>query len=271
MRKKKKYIPFCVGEYGPGEYVCNGNPKAKTEYHNKPCVWRDRCAAFQEYLDVSGDSYDKHVELVGNDGDYQGRPIRGRQEFIDWCDVLVEKYNIIQGMKSPKEEKKTEKRTPMKKARRAAIRRARAKARARKAALDSLFEHFKIHFIENLEEYRFTPPRGVVRPGRFYVVDRRSTSKYISVYCKLPGVLGVPVALIKFKPRTMTFDIELSIGALDFDGIGMETMKKIHPRPVEDGRFKSACIGMDKEGVALVAQTIAKMVKRGKIALPPPG
>lgn len=269
----KKCVPYCVGEYDPEEPTCNGKPKAKNAYRRKPCTWRNRCAAFQEYMNASGSSYEDHIDLIPDetpgDGDYIGLPKRGRPAFIAWCDVLAGKYNIVNGVVVQKVEKK--KKAPLKRARRASVRRVREKARARKLVLDTLFEHFKIHFIENLETYRFTPPRGVVRPGRFYVVDRRRTSKYISVYCKVPGVLGTPVALIRFKPRTMTFDIELPIGTLDFDGIGAEIMKKIHPRPIEDGRFKSVCIGMDKEGVALVAQTIAKMVKRGKIELPPPG
>jgi len=275
----KKYVPYCVGEYDPDEPTCNGKPKAKTAYHRKPCSWRNRCAAFQEYMRVSGDAYEDHIELISDektpgDGSYTGLPKRGRSAFIAWCDVLAGKYNIVNGVKTQKikiQKIKKKKKAPLKRARRASVRRAREKARARNAVLNVLFEHFKIHFIENLVEYRFTPPRGVVRPGRFYVVDRRRTSKYVSVYCKVPGVLGVPVALIRFKPRTMTFDIELPIGTLDFDGVGREIMKRIHPRPIEDGRFKSVCIGMDKEGVALVAQTIAKMVKRGKIELPLPG
>lgn len=270
----KKYVPFCVGEYDPNEPTCNGKPKAKTAFQRKACAWRNRCAAFQIFLKGSDSSYEDHIELIPDektpgDGSYIGLPKRGRAAFIAWCDVLAGKYNIVNGVAV--EEIKKKKKAPLKKARRASVRRAREKARARNSVLNTLLEHFKIHFIENLETYRFTPPRGVVRPGRFYVVDRRKTSKYVSVYCKMPGVLGVPVALIRFKPRTMTFDIELSVGLEDFIGVGAEIMKKIHPRPIKDGRFKSMCIGMDKEGVALVAQIIAKMVKRGKIELPPPG
>ena len=272
----RKYVPFCVSEYQSGDVTCDGNPKAKTDYAKKPCSWRNRCSAFREHLKNSKDEFEKYIELVPDDkvmdgeGSYHGRPRRGRAAFVVWCNALVEKYGVENGVITKKVVAK-KKKAPMKKARKASTRRVREKARARKKQLDKLFEHFKVHFIESLEVYRFTPPRGVVRPGRLYVIDRRKTSKYVSVYCKAPGVLGIPVALIRFKPRTMTFDIELPVGIEDFVGIGTDTMKKIHPRPIEDGRFKTTCIGMDKERAAIVAQTIAKMIKRGKIELPPPG
>jgi hypothetical protein len=270
---KKMCVPFCVGEYEKGDVNCDGSPSG-TDLQMRCCSWRDRCVAFRKHIRETGETYEQHIELVLDEkspggGEYSGYPLRGRKAFMDWCDSLVKKYNIEEG--TEKQTISPHKRIPLKRARRVAIRRFRAKARARKNVLDSIFEHFKTHFIENLEIYKFTPPRGVVKPGRFYVIDRRKTSKYISIYFKQPGVLGIPIVLLRLKPRTMTYDIELPASVSDFTSICKDTLKIIRPRPVDNGRFKSICVGMGMEGAAIVAQTIAKLIKRGKIKLPPSG
>ncbi len=265
-----KYVPVCVGEFEPGDFTCEGNPKSKEDYARKPCVWNKRCMSFKKYLLENNDEFDKYVTIIESNkrnlnGDkiYRGLPKKGYDNFVNWCDELIKKYSFDVEIN----DKVSKRKRPLKKARKASIKRARQKAKARKNYLDKLFEHFKIHFIENLEKYRFTPPRGVIRPGRFYVIDRRKVSKYLSIYFKKPGVLGIPIALIKLKPRTLTFDIELPFGVEDYSGVGVEIMKKIHPRKIDDGRFKSICVGMDKERVAILAQTIARMIKKGKIEL----
>jgi hypothetical protein len=267
----KKYVPFCVGEYKNGDVSCDGDEDGD-EFAKKPCSWRNRCGAFREYVKRTDNGYQRHITLVPDSElhhAFRAMPIGGRKIFIDFCDSLAIKYNVAEGKII--HQTSVKKNVPLKKARRAAVKRSRAKAHARKITLDALFEHFKLHFIENLVEYKFTPPKGIIKPGRLYLIDKKKSSKYVSIYCKEPGTLGQPVVLIRFKPRTMTFDIELPMDVLDYDGVGIDVMKKIHPAHVDDGRFKTICTGMDKECVALVAQLVAKMIKRGKINLPSPG
>jgi hypothetical protein len=83
-------------------------------------------------------------------------------------------------------------------------------------------------------------------------------------------MLGVPIALVRYKPRTMSLDVELPFKVEDYDCFGIDILKKIHPIMIKSGRLHSLCSKLDKESLAILAQCIAKMIKKGKIRLPPP-
>lgn len=271
--ESRKYVPYCTGEYDSDCEVCNGILDSKNVKDRAPCSWRDKCSAFRKYLFDTNSDYGAYVKIkVIFDGDgnekYVGEPLDGREAFVDFCKGLVSEYNISKGIAQSSVDLVLKKRKPLKKARKNAIKRAKEKARFRASKLDYMLEHFKTHFIENLESYKFVSPRGIVRPGMLYFVDRRKTSKYISIYHKAPGVIGTPVALIKYKPRTVTFDVELPVAMCDFLIIGKSTLNKIKPRSISNGKFTTICVGLDKEKTAIVAQVIAQLIKKGKIKLP---
>lgn len=268
MSNENKIVPNCIGSYESGSVICNGNPQGNTTYDRRACLWRDKCSAFKEYLHDRKKSFEDFVDLIPMEGEdhHISIPKIGRDKFIIWCERLVIRYRIIKGIRKRLRKKKKY----YKKGRRAAAKKYVENTKKKRIILDAMFEHFKTHLIENLETYRFTPPRGVVRPGRFYIIDKRNISKYVSVYYKTPGKLGIPIVHIHYRPRTVTLDIELLAKVKDFDGIGNEIMRKIHPKSIRRGRYNSICSGMDKEGAALVAQSIARMIKKGKIELPPP-
>jgi hypothetical protein len=268
MVRKSSLLPNCIGHYKPSDLVCNGDPDGQDEFQKRFCLWRDRCSAFKEYLrdhKKPVENYVTFVPVVGQD-DFVVIPKGGKSNFISRCDRYIQLYKIVNGIR--KKHKKRKK--YVKRDRRSAVKKYRENAKLRRSILDALFEHFKTHLIESMENYHFTPPRGVIRPGRFYVIDNRKPSKYLSIYCKTTGMLGVPIALVRYKPRTVSLDIELPFRVEDYDCFGNETMKKIHPIPIKSGKFNSLCAKMDKETSAILAQCIAKMIKKGKIKLPPP-
>jgi hypothetical protein len=231
-------------------------------------LWRDRCSAFKEYLRDHKkviEDYITFVPVTGKD-DYVAFPRGGKANFIKRCDKYIQSYKIVKGIRKKRRKRKKY----IKKDRRSAVKKYRENARVRKNILDALFEHFKTHLIENLENYYFTPPRGVIKPGRMYVIDNRKPSKYVSIYCKTTGMLGVPIALVRYKPRTMSLDVELPFKVEDYDCFGIDVLKKIHPIMIKSGRLHSLCSKLDKESLAILAQCIAKMIKKGKIRLPPP-
>jgi hypothetical protein len=268
MVRESSLVPGCIGRYKPSDLICNGDPDGADDFQKRCCLWRDRCSAFKEYLRDHKkviEDYITFVPVTGKD-DYVAFPRGGKANFIKRCDKYIQSYKIVKGIRKKRRKRKKY----IKKDRRSAVKKYRENARVRKNILDALFEHFKTHLIENLENYYFTPPRGVIKPGRMYVIDNRKPSKYVSIYCKTTGMLGVPIALVRYKPRTMSLDVELPFKVEDYDCFGIDILKKIHPIMIKSGRLHSLCSKLDKESLAILAQCIAKMIKKGKIRLPPP-
>ena len=259
-------IPVCAGEYERCE-VCDGNPKGIEADDIDPCAWRNRCVAFQAFLK---DRKKQPSDYLHEFGEQYANAINGAPRFKRLCDAQIEKYGVVDGKVTKSGKPERLKNKPTRKARAMSVKTSKALAKKRRARLEALYQHFKMHLIENLVGYKFVPPKGIVVPGMLYAIDRKNTSGYIAVYCKEPGVIGVPVAQLILRPKTGTFDVALPIEYVGFSGIGQAIMRKIHPEPIIEGRFLSICRGMDEEGVALVAQTIARLIKAGKIELPKP-
>jgi len=279
----KRDVPFCTGEYEAGDGACDGNPEADTEFQRNHCKYRDNCVAFQAYLAETKLKADDFIEAQPHPTHPEGVlgiPIKGVRHFERLCAKQVKRYGVVEGRitrdptrpKKPKKAPENDGRKalrPSKEAQELARKAITQRAIERREILKRMFDHFKTVMVENLEVYRFTSPGEAVKPGRFYIVDRMRTSNYVSVYCKMTKGRDAPVAVIKFKTRSMTFDIEIPVEHTSYIGVGKVTMDKIKPQPIDDGKFRSVMMNLDKEGVALAAQTIAHLVKRGKIDLPP--
>jgi hypothetical protein len=277
--------PYCTGEYEAGDTNCDGDPEGKTDFQRNACAYRDGCVAFQAHLAETKLKADDFIEAVPDEDDRTGqrvlgRPKRGTKTFLKLLEKQIKRFGVVDGEvtrdpnapKKPKRAPENDGRKnlrPSKEAQELARKAITQRAIERREDLKRLFDWFKTHMVENLEVYRFTAPGEIVKPGRFYIVDRMKTSNYVSVYCKKPYGKDAPVAVIKFKTRSMTFDIEIPVEVTGYIGVGKVTMDKLKPQPIDDGKFRSVMPHLDKEGVALAAQTIAHLVKRGKIDLPP--
>jgi hypothetical protein len=258
-------IPVCAGEYESCD-VCDGDDNGVGREETMPCAWRDRCVAFQAFIK----DRNRVVEDYLTDfGEQYASAIAGDSRFVALCDAQIKKYGVIDGAinKAPGKPKHLRKKVS-RKARTASAKAAKATAKKRRRELESLFQHFKMHLIENLDGRKFVPPKGIIVPGMLYSIDRSDTSGYIAIYCKKSGVKGVPVAQLMLRPKTVSYDIELPVEYTGYLGVGKATMRKIKPEHIENGRFKSVCKNMDKEGVALVAQTIAHLIRIDRIKLP---
>jgi len=257
-------IPPCAGEYSKVDSACNGEVNGKTDDDCSPCGWRDNCVALAAFVQDRDKSPEDYLDTDGEEVVAKN----GTEHFLKMCAAQVRRYGVENGEITKRPVKPKRKRpAPTARARRKSAKAVKKLAVERRIGLAALFQHFKTHLIENLDGLKFTPPKGIVVPGKLYAIDRAETSGYIAIYCKKPGILGVPIAQLNLRPQSVTYDIELPVEYVSFEGIGKRTMGKINPQPISNGRFKCICKGMDAEGVALVAQAIARLIKNGRIVL----
>lgn len=296
MAKEHERAPLCVGDYELGDATCDGDPD---DPGDKPCGWRNRCAALQCFMketDKPITDFVEHkvvtVEHIVQDAETgEDQVATAEAEFAfskgPWkkferlCDKQVERYGIRDGQVTrdpvgdppPKTEKppQPDRRKflrPSKRAQRAAKKALSKRAGARRAALMKLFDHFAKHLADELKDtpYKFVRPDQALGWNMLYVVNRLQKSGYMSVYCYNPTGRSVALALAKFKPRDMTLDIMAPVAPGEF---GKAVREKLAVQPVENGGlFKSVAMGLTREGVALAAETIAGMVRSGRIVLP---
>lgn len=286
MSKKQPKMQFCIGEYEPDDPICNGNSDGSA-YEQAACYWRNYCAAFKIHLKEIGLGVEDFVtiEVVTDSGDEEhlARPKNGYNEFVALLDGVIKDYGITEGVatKKPTEKAhrasakpgdKRKKHAPKRSVQRKAKKALAKLAAEKRAKMKDMFEWFRTHLIESLEGgYTFSTPGQAPLPGKLYIVDRTEKSGYISIYCKSPKGVDVPIALVIYKTRQMKMDIRVPVEAIRYRGINQKTVQKLGPQPINDGLFKSTMRNLDKEGVALAAQTIAQLAKSGIIDLPQAG
>lgn len=287
--------PLCVSEYEIGDKQCDGDPDGETTDDKAPCGWRDRCAALQCYLAESSREMSEFVELkaakdpyiVTNeetgeeitryDDSQYAYAIGPWKKFEEMCDKHVQRYGIKEGKPNtdpvgdpPAKKPQVDKRRflkPSKKAQRAAKKAISKSAKNRRGKLQILFQHFLRHLATELKGtgYRFVTSKQALGRRCLYVVDRLEKSGYMSVYCNNPTGRDAVVATAKFKPRGLVLDLSLTVGVDDVSGAKKKGLGLV---PIDDGLFKSLAPGLGTEGVALAAETIAALVRSGKIILP---
>lgn len=271
-----RIIPHCIGTYEAHEAVCNGD-----ENDPDPCVWRDRCAAVQAHLTEIGQDPEHLVTFkvkkakAGEPEQQYAAGKHGFNRFVILCDEQAKRFGVKDGAptKQPDKPKKSKKDSrkgmkPSKKAQKRAAEALTKRALDRRRQLRVMFDDFKQLLIGAIKDRTFAAPREAVAPGRLYVVDHIDKSGYASIYCKTPVGRDVPIVSVRFKPRNLTMDLEVPVAPDDFNGIGKETMKKLLPRLINDGLFRSLMPGLDREAVALAAEAIGTLVNGGRIKLP---
>jgi hypothetical protein len=155
---------------------------------------------------------------------------------------------------------------PSRKAKAASKRKLRQMAKDKRAEMRVSFAQFVKIIAEGLPGYRWAGARDVIAPGRLFVVDRLKPSRYMSVYCKALTGRDVPLALFRSKPQRMLVEVELPIKPEEYS---KAVQKKLESVPVDDGgRFKSKMKGLDKEGIAIAADALLRVIEQGLIRLP---
>lgn len=294
--RQNERAPLCVGDYEAGDSVCDGNPGDAAD---NPCGWRDRCSGLQCYLNETDRDIDELVhykvvtDKIQHEDEETGETWTTEKEqeyafangpwkkFETLCDKQAERYGIVEGTPTkdpvgdppPKPEKKPQpdKRKflkPSKKAQKAAKKALTKRAQERREQLAVVFQHFVRHLATELNGtgYGFVGSKQALGRGSLYVVNRLEKSGYMSVYCNNPTGRDAALVSAKFKPRDLTLDLMLPI---QVDDVANQGRKNLKLEPLEEGGlFRSVAMGLDKEGVALAAETIAALVASGKICLP---
>jgi len=279
-------IPICISGFERGDATCCGDPEGKTEGERAACIWRDRCAAFTQHLKDSHENLEDYVSqktvLDENGNTTEYLMAHDFDAFIEKIDDLVKVYGVKLGdltkpqtqksQAAPKPTKpKADKRKhnhPSRKAKAASRKRLRQLAKERRAQMRLMFAQFKKIVSEGLPAYKWAGPREAIAPGRLYTVDRLKPSRYMSVYCKALHGRDVPLALFRSKPQSMMAEIEMPTGPELFSNA---VKSKLKPVPVKDGgRFKSRMKGLDKEGIAIAAEALLRLIDQDHIQLPPP-
>jgi len=297
--KDDERAPLCVGDYEVGDSQCDGDSGASRSEDVAPCGWRNRCAALQCYLGETDRDISELVELktskelvlvpdetTGQDIEtYEDQEhaysIGPWKKFEALLEKQVQRYGIRDGRPTkdpvgdppPKPERapQPDRRKflkPSKKAQRAAKKALSKRAQERRSELDRLFQYFIRHLATELKDsgYKFAKPKHGLGRGTLYIVNRLDKSGYMSVYCNNP--MGRDAALVsaKYKPRDLTLDMMMPF---EVDQVTSEERKKLNLESLENGGlFRSVAMGLKKEGVAHAAETIAALVKSGRVDLP---
>lgn len=290
--------PLCVGDYEAGDGECDGDPEAEASAIQAPCGWRDRCSALQCYLnetdkavtDFVDHKFKKTTSEVYDEvtGEYTEKtteseyavPKGSRDKFVELCEKQAKRYGVKDGtptkdpvgdpkpkVKKPKTEDRRKNLKPTRRARQAARRALTKRAGERHKMLWLLYEYFLLKLTEELEGsgYEFVKSKEAITRGKLYLVDRLSSSGYISVYSK--NTLGRDPALVlaKFKPRDLKLNIALPAPLSAFSAA---SIKRLRIQESRGGLFQVVANGLGKAELAEVAEIIAGLVQSGKITLP---
>lgn len=283
----KKLMPKCIGHYDVGDEACDGEKDGATEDDRISCVFRDRCAALKQHCQANGFTPEQFIKIRKKDDDdgerrayavAKGDDEQFAQQLAKWS----KRWGISAGRvtKSKPDDKKP-KRDGAKKTRPrdvvdrpgpdAAIRKKAKDAVAAKAT-ESLAEAYQMcaWFTKCLGE---ATGREVVErqpeasEGDLFVIDRMDKSRYAAVYCRKGKSAKVAVASIYPHTRAGTCQIRFPVEADAFDDFPL-SRDKLGIATINDGKFKSRSRKLDKEGIAMAAEAVARLVKSGIIELP---
>ncbi|MGW8177337.1 MAG: sigma-70 family RNA polymerase sigma factor [bacterium] len=264
---KFKILPHCVGDHEPDNEVCDGDGADE-----KPCVHRDTCVAFQIRMKDKGLKAGSYVvEKQDADGNAYCEP-KNLEKFGKLMTAVIKHYGVKDGKqtKAPKTAKSASKPAKKaagdaKKATKGSIPEVKPRAEAA-VAMDTWYERWLQIICENTGREFHDGEAPTV--GQLFTKDRRAKSGYVGLYCKVPAGRPKAVGYLHYKPRTNSMDMKLPLAPGDYNGIGKDSLKTLHPEDHRDGVFISVCKGLDESGVALGAEVIAQLVNSGTIELP---
>jgi hypothetical protein len=101
--------------------------------------------------------------------------------------------------------------------------------------------------------------------GDLFVVDRMEKSRYIAIYARSKSGAKVPVASVYPSTNTNSAQVRFPAEVSDFKDNDVE---RLGVAPIKDGSFVSKTKKLNKEGLAIAAEVLAAMSKRGNIQLP---
>ncbi len=297
--------PPCLSNYDLGDVICNGDPDGATIDDRKFCGWRDRCGALKAHLATSKKPVSVYLKIVnpGKPESY-GAP-KAPDAFIKFLDLQVKRYGVKSGIPSkepgdapeaaPKAARPRTKEMPeaepnagpelfegkeasfpgeeppviIKKRNSRRIRKmVSQKVKAKHAATRELWDTLKDRLTTQIAALKFAAPGQVAIPGQLYMRDHGVTSQYVRVYQKTASGKDRPIVAARFKPRTLTIDVELPVKPdLFLESVGKAAVKSLKVQPLADGFFSTLVMNVDAKGTLTIVDAIQRMVHKGKFPL----
>jgi RNA polymerase sigma factor (sigma-70 family) len=300
---KKAGLVECIGFHEEGHETCDGDPTGEDKGDRAPCALRDRCVALMKHCESEDEDMAEFIEartakeLVAaadeaieqfevvdgvslsdsedeDEGEEEepedGEEDEGEEEEGDEDeDEPEEEEEGDEDEDEPEETEEEEAEAAPEKAEKKAKRKRSKKAKGKPLnGLVEVYEHFREALLESIGR-EFVDGKTTALPGQVYAIDRLDKSGYVSLYAKTLAGRDMALALVRPKPRLGNVDIEIGPDVDQLKkAVGAKTFKKIDAKEFNDGQFHTLSRGLDKEGVALMAEAIGRLVKKKMIVLP---
>ena len=283
-------LPICLRKYESGNVECDGKPRSKNDKDRMPCVYRDRCVALQRLMKVKKWRAREILKLrkikdVDNRRRTYAFAIGDSDEFQATLNRAIDRYGIRSGrvtIKVPQEDKPKKKRKIVSRSQESKDKSTKALKKARKFASEALAkkaqadleatEKLVTWFIDRLKkktDRKICDVRGQAEVGELFVVDRIESSRYVTVYCKTEEKKRRPVVCMRFKSRTRKLQFRLPLDPEKYKKtLAAGDVEKIGPASFSEGRFKCKTKPLDREGVSIVADSIAVAIRKSIMKLP---
>lgn len=283
-------LPVCLRKYESGNTECDGRRRAKTQRDRMPCVYRDRCVALQRLMKVKKWKARDILKLrkirdVDNRRRTYAFAIGDGAEFQATLNRAIDLYGVRNGritIKVPEEEKPKKKRKIVNRSQESKDKSTAALVGARKFASKALRKKAKadlsetkklvIWFLERLKKKskrRIAASKAKANVGDLFVIDRIESSRYITVYCKTEDSKRRPVVCVVLASRTRNLQFRLPLEPGKYTkALADKDVDRVGPVPFDEGRFKCKTNPLDREGVSIVADSVAMTIRRGIMKLP---
>lgn len=273
-----KLLPTCIGHYDRVDPACNGEGSSSYEQDKEPCVFRDRCAAFQRQMRHDGSLASDYVTLVELRVGGQNKLFQTAKDQNEFDQSLVrwtKEWNVVNGkVGNAKPIDRRPNRIGGRKRPRAievhprAVnwrKRVSTNARHRREARERdyrIVEWFvkcltdEIHLHLN-DKMAGTPYGGL------YLDDKLSANGSVILYVRNRNR---PVPIAKLRPNGATIDNSvLALPVLPATLTPLLGSSRLHVFDGIDGIYSSKLMNLDRNGIAWGAIIVARLLKSGTI------
>lgn len=293
-------LPVCIRKYDRGNVECDGRPRARTEQDRMPCTYRDRCVSLQRLIKIGSHKARDLLKLRKvRDPDGKRRvyafAINDGEEFQRWLMRGIDRYGIRNGrvtIRHPDEEKPRKPRVIRNRSEESKKKSAAALVVARKyaatalkekavedlGATQKLLQWFMVR-LQRATKRVFARDEQRAKIGQLFIVDRIGSSRYVTVYAKVPKAtkkrrvieIRRPVVSIVLAARSHSLQFRTTLEPPRLvKCMAKQSRAKVGVEDFDEGRFKSKTFPVGKEGASIMAEAIAKAIDRGIIRLPRP-
>jgi hypothetical protein len=273
-----------VGHYDKQDVACNGDPTSVEDAERMACVYRDRCVGLGLYANEVGQAPNSFVALAKVvDSDQRRREYafarKDGEGFKTLLALQVQRYGVRDGRPTHKMPVEVEPPAPPRRTKQ--LRKARPPTPAQQAQQKDMVRLSQEKNKEQLEDawvlvswfvknlVKHTEPKIKVQKsrartseGEVYIVDKYDTSKYLAMYGDVRAK-KVGVALIYPRPKLAELRIHFPVPV---DAFPSDLAERLGLKP-EVGRFCSKTKNLDRELIAVAAETLADFLNRKVIDL----